>query len=1355
MCYKWAQGVLQNDINDEEAKYLHKYSFVVAIILRLISTEQLMLNVLSTQFSFLSINEICGILNLIETNPKLFLLLQDGFDEYSGRTYISKIISKEEYPDVLCITTSRPHAVEQLRRQTSQAVEHHVRLCGFSKDQVKQYIKQFCEYHNKPPETGEELTRVLFDERPDILEVAKIPIRTEMICTVWMVYGKLGETLADLYELFIKQLITHWLNKHGFTDNKDNVKEHNKPWLLKVGNVSNQWEKYNQLRIVFSTKELKEILGEDFNKVIDMGLIVKSHPSNRLEESKWSFPHLTIQEYFVAYLLGNTSSEADISSFTAKCKNYKVLRRCEVIFTFLFSKYSDVANKILTRLILEEKDKTGCKELIDFIFMEFPHFDISTLDIPLPCFLQLKSDKNKDEFNTLLQSDQKQEKPNLKHLVLDKLGQFGKFMEAAQIKNLKFTVSSENEEKSVIQRVNKLVQLTTINITSKVSLSTGDAGIMKNINTDRLTDLSVTAPGALEAVADSIQRFTALQLLHVDDTSRDSNKLLAQGILSSLRNNNNMKQVSLCVQDLDDRIIKEKLNMKVKLKVKERTLSEGSLRKAVRGLDFTEGLYKLDLSGNNLRDQGLSVGKLMARMTTLRVLCVCDCNIQAVTVQAMTKAVTELQVICHLHTFDLSNNNIDNSGLYLGKLAGLMPDIHRLDLGYCGIGSTYLSILSRHLPESNEIHYLDLCGNNLGDATGGASELTKAMVNLKNISVGGSFLVKGPDPIPAICGSVAVRSLNNLHVLDMSYSQLQCGSLCLLGQHLQSMNKLQVMILSGIYNVRPHDYRHVYQNVPESLQHLNVWSDVDAMYGVRLDAYQLVEYKEQLKHLQRLNINIPDTDLDMVQELLEQDNPDIHVYNDENETLKQFPYAENLKVTINCEEEHQHMSEKLKKITQLTSIGIKSKVSLSKGDACMMKNINTDRLTVLSVTAPGALQTMADSIQRFTALQQLHVNDTSRDSNKLQAQRILLSLRKNNNMKQVSLCIPGLDDSIMKEKFDMKVKVQVMEMSIRQDCLKQAVKGLDISEGLYELDLSGNNLRYEGESLGKLMVRMTALRILSVCRCSIEAESVQAIVKAIRELKEICYLQTLNMSNNKLEFSGLHLGNVIELMPDLHRLGLENTNLTAPFLAVMSKNVTEHNKLHMLDLCGNNLGDVTGGGSELFKAMLNLQAIKVGGSFFMRGPDPIPAVCGAIDAGFAINLRILDMSYSKLHPGSLQLLGQHLPNMNKLQVISLKGIYNVKPDDYHHLYRNVPESLQHLNVWSDPNYMYYVRLDGYLLAEYKQQLRHLHRLNVNIPDTDLDMVHELLEQHNPYLHVYNDKDEEIWKMYVTLDESQD
>ena len=1345
LCYVWAQSVLQNNINDEGLKYLQKFSIVVPIILRLLSAEPLMLDILTSQFSFLSVCEICAMVNLIEKNPKVILLLQDGFDEYSGRTIISKVISKEEYPDVLSITTSRPHAVEQLKRQTSQAVEHHIRLCGFSKDQVKQYIKQFCKYHNKPPETGEELITVLFDERPDILEVAKIPIRTEMISIVWMVYGRLGKTLADLYEMFIIHLLVHWTNKQGLTENKDNVTEQHKPLLLKVGKVCNQWEKYDRLRIVFSTKELKELLGEDFNKVVQIGLIVKSHPSNILEE------------YFVAYLLGNDSNAADISSFTTKCNKYKVLRRCEVIFTFLCSKCPDVANKILTKLILEQKDETGCKELIDFIFRIIPHFDSSLIDIPLPCYLHLKSDQNKDKVNTLLESEKRQARPNLKHLTIEEPGKFNKFMEVTYIEHLKVTVNNE-DEKCVRQKVNKLTKLTSINITSEVSLSTGDAGIMKKINTDRLTNMSVTAPGALQAVADIIQRFTALQQLHLDDTCWDSNKLQAQTILSSLRNNNNIKQVSLCVPDLDDRIIKEKLKMKVKLKVKERTLNEGSLREAVRGLDFTGGLYKLDLSHNNLRDEGESLGKLMARMIALRVLYVCNCDIEADTVQAMVKAVRELEVTCHLHTLNMSNNNLDFSGPYLGKLTVLIPDFNRLGIDYCNMSLPSLLVLSKHLPESNQIQTMDICGNSLGGGTGGGMMVIKAMSHLQAISVGGSFFIPGPDPIPAVCGAVDAGSLNNLHILDMIYSKLEDGSLHLLGQHLPNMNKLHVISLRSIYNVKPEDYRHVYGNVPESLQHLNVWSDPDE---VRLDGYMLVEYKQQLRHLHRLNVNIPDTELDMVQELLEQHNPDIHVYNDKDEIIEEFPYADNLKVAINNKEENQFVSQKLKKLTKLACINISSKVSLSTGDAYMMKNINSDRLTDLSVTAPGSLQAVADSIQRFTALQQLHVDDSCWDNNKLQAQIILYSLRNNNNIEQVSLCVPGLDDRIIKEKLIMKVKLKVKERTLSEGSLREAVRGLDFTEGLYKLDLSNNHLRDEGESLGKLMARVTALRVLYVCGCNIEDYTVQAMVKAVRELQVTCHLHTLIMgyyrsyNNNNLSCGGAYLGELISLTPDLHTLELAGCELSQSDLDDMSDNLQQTNKIQTkiqtkiktkiktLNLYGNNLGDGTGGGLRLIPNMPHLQAISVGGY-----KDPIPALCGAVDAGSLNNLHIVDMTYSKLEDGSLHLLGQHLPNMNKLQVISLRGISYVKPDDYRHVYGNVPNSLQHLNVWSES---YKVRLNGYPLVQYKQQLRHLHRLNVNIPDKDLDMVQELLKQHNPDLHVYNDGDEDIWKMYVSLD----
>ena len=162
--------------------------------------------------------------------------------------------------------------------------------------------------------------------------------------------------------------------------------------------------------------------------------------------------------------------------------------------------------------------------------------------------------------------------------------------------------------------------------------------------------------------------------------------------------------------------------------------------------------------------------------------------------------------------------------------------------------------------------------------------------------------------------------------------------------------------------------------------------------------------------------------------------------------------------------------------------------------------------------------------------------------------------------------------------------------------------------------------------------------------------------------------------------------------------------------------------------------------------MPHLRAIRGGGEDY---DDPIPAICEAVAAGSLINLHFLDMTESKLQPHSLHLLGKHLPNMNKLKAITLRETYNVKPEDYHHVYRNVPDSLTHLNIWSKN-----VRLDPYLLLDYKLQLKHLLRLNINIPDTDLDLIQELLEQQNPDINVYNARDEDIWKMYVR-DKSQD
>ena len=917
LCYIWAQSVLHPEDRDTEVEYLYKYTLVIPIILRFVKKENTLMDIITSQFECcLNICQACAVINHFENKPSEVLLLLDGYDEYTGHSkIISKVINKEECTNILIITTSRPHAVEQLGRHTSQAVDQHVKLCGFSEEQVQQYIRQFCEYKGLPSEKGYELINTLSWKRRDILEVAKIPIRTEMICTVWAEHSKLGETLADLYEMFVAHSITHWETKKEREEetemSPEQVIKQNEPLLLKIGKLANTWEKHNRMKIVFSTEELNQSLGKgDFGKVKNIGFLFKSHPSSSLQEFKWSFPHLTIQEYFVAFVLGNDTNDTHIRSFVKRCKNYRVLRRCEVIFEFLCCKYPSAANKILTELLLEEKEEQKCQELFDFVCEVYPYYTKNTIiDIPLPHHLKLDSNVDVDEdiLNTLLKSDKKQKEPNLRYLTIEE-DLDGWFMDVPYIEGFGVTIYNEEKKKLVSNKIHKLSKLTSISIASDISLhSTDHTDILKNIRCDRLTDLSVTAPDGLKAVADSIHRLKEIQKLHVDDTAENvilyrsvhdtDRSTYGYKIMSALKDNKNIKEVSLCVPDLDDRIIQEKLNMKVKLQVKKRTLRKDSLPKAVRGLDFSGGLYELDLSGNNLKDEGKSLGQLMARMTTLRVMDVWNCNIEADTVQAMVQTIKENNVKSGLHTLymgryydgadGVNNNSMHNCGCNLGKLVGLIRDLYTLDLANCNLIDTDLAGMSGAVPATTSIHTLNLQYNKLGYDSKELASLLSHTPHLQALAVCGYITMVTMEvtsaPIPSLCRAASHGSLTSLHVLDMSYCWLQDGSLEKLGQHLQYMNNLHVINLYRIWLPWPKEYQHVYSNLPPSLQNLNVWT-IDS----NSDVYLILDHQHHLNHLHRLNVNLSDSDIELLQEVLEQNNPQIHVYNDDKDTWRMY-----------------------------------------------------------------------------------------------------------------------------------------------------------------------------------------------------------------------------------------------------------------------------------------------------------------------------------------------------------------------------------------------------------------------------------------------------------------------------------
>ena len=892
ICYLWAHKFNQK-AGEEAFEMLEDYKLVVPIVLKFVKHENTLTEILTSQLPCLNICEVCAVLKHQQTYPRDTLLLLDGYDEYTGKSFIEKVILKNESPDVLCITTSRAHAIEQIKRHSSRAVEQHVKLCGFNADQVEQYIKQFFEYHNLPPQKATNLMKVL-KEKHHLLEVAKIPIRTEMICVVWAVYGRLGDTLADLYEKFLLHLITHWHEKLPTSNqfsklSEDKIWKSSQPLLLKVGKLANTWTKHNNLCSMYTEKELEDVLKEDYEKVINIGLLIKSYPSSALNVSKWSFPHLTFQEYFIAYLLGNDTNDDEITKFTKRCEQYeyRVLTKCEVIFTFLASMYPAIASKVVTQLLLEEQDKTRCEELFHILCKQFENIVNQMTDIPLPFYLNLDSNKkiNIIFLQALFDADQKREDSNLRQLCVDNPLKFEKFLDILALNELHVTILNEQQLQIVSQKIKHLRQLTSLSIKSAVGFFSRDQkDIMKNMEEIKLKYLSITGPGALEAVAKNIAKFASLEKLQVEENSDIRGKTHGQKILESLRGKKSVKQVNFSVMDLNDIIIKEDVQIKVVVRVKKLKPSTLKMTSDMLTGNATLALHTLNLSRNSLEHDGGRLGELVAKVSGLRVLILGDCNLVAKTVREMVD-VFKLLRLPGLQTLNMGQcennncNNLHSAGSAVGKLLKMMPYLQILDLAECKLQSTDFEAMSQSLSEASteihttKIHTLNVGVNDLGDASGKGFKFLQHMPELKVLKAGGP----DEDPIHAICGALDNGFITRLCTLDVSDSCIQSESLQILGEHLNLTKSLEVLNLKGIEEVEVAYYNHIYKNIPPSLTHLNVSSE-HTMTNKPTDPYDILDNKYCFSKLHKMNVTLIESDQEMLQELLEKINPDIKVY---------------------------------------------------------------------------------------------------------------------------------------------------------------------------------------------------------------------------------------------------------------------------------------------------------------------------------------------------------------------------------------------------------------------------------------------------------------------------------------------
>ena len=259
LCQIWSQQESKHEL--AKVYSLSEYILVIPIILRLIRGERDLMGILLSQLDGLSSLDIHAMLHCLDSTPKKVLLLCDGFDELAQREPIQSIISKSKYENIKMIVTSRPHGITMLKYLGSQAVENFAKIIGFGEEQVKEYIELFYRAKKDAPK-GKRLFSYLQNAKPELLNLATIPIRLEMMCHLWSKREDLGENLVDLYIMFIQYLLDHLEQKRGRQRTPEKcIMDVYKKLLLKVASLANLWDQFGRMKTIMTHAELQESLG--------------------------------------------------------------------------------------------------------------------------------------------------------------------------------------------------------------------------------------------------------------------------------------------------------------------------------------------------------------------------------------------------------------------------------------------------------------------------------------------------------------------------------------------------------------------------------------------------------------------------------------------------------------------------------------------------------------------------------------------------------------------------------------------------------------------------------------------------------------------------------------------------------------------------------------------------------------------------------------------------------------------------------------------------------------------------------------------------------------------------------------
>ena len=272
------------------------------------------------------------------------LLIFDGLDEYSRKEYMmhrdgrnykncvedkmpvsvlyKKLVAGKLLPGASILTTTRPTAVKYVDHLD---VQRTLEICGFTSDDVKEYVENFAQGVSGAKEKMWEHIK----SNINLFSFCYIPVNCFLICHCLLQIilsessqAELPTKMTDIYKMTVKMFLFNH-NREGFS--LDELERLKSKYMYKPFEKfpENFKEIFNRLgKIAFKGIEEGRLLFEssEVSGLKDCGLL---HKLPDLEpkalgdprKSQFCFTHLTVQEFFAAKHLVDTKTSEGIEEF--------------------------------------------------------------------------------------------------------------------------------------------------------------------------------------------------------------------------------------------------------------------------------------------------------------------------------------------------------------------------------------------------------------------------------------------------------------------------------------------------------------------------------------------------------------------------------------------------------------------------------------------------------------------------------------------------------------------------------------------------------------------------------------------------------------------------------------------------------------------------------------------------------------------------------------------------------------------------------------------------------------------------------------------------------------------------------